>query len=188
LTVPGGYHERLEKKVMGVRESLNKKQSLSIGMAVAFLICAAGIIIISRWPEHRFSGKTVFYTDDDGQSWYVGSLFQTPPIDRNGKQTVRAVVYSCDNGNKKICAYLIRYLASDKKRIDNAVADAAKNGKPPSSVALFYDKGIMNEMEVKQPGLGHAWVSIGNSAGLDVENAVLQQYANDTTVDIVDAE
>jgi hypothetical protein len=75
---------------MGVRETLNKKKSLGIAVAVIFLLLASGYLTYSEWPEHHFSGKTAFYSDDDGQTWFIESVYKTTPFDHNGRQATRA--------------------------------------------------------------------------------------------------
>jgi hypothetical protein len=172
---------------MGVRETLNKKQSVSVGLSILFVVLAAGIIVYSRMPEHRFAGKTSFYSDDDGSTWFIDSYYKSTPFDHNGNQAVHAVIYSYDHGNKTFCAYLMRHSAADKKRIDDAVADAARQGKPPSSVGLFEDKGIANDMEIRQPGPSHPWVAVQGPDAQGVEDAVLKDH-DDGTLDIVYAE
>lgn len=169
---------------MGVREAINKKPWLSVGLAICFLGSAFGVIVYSQWPEHHFSGKSAFFSDDDGNTWFIDSVYKTAPFDHDGKQAVRAVIYSYDHGSKEFCAYLMRYKASDNKRLADALADAAKAGKPPSSVQLFEDKGILDSMEVKQPGPGHPWVAVLSPEGSDAANAVLKNY-DDGTLDVV---
>lgn len=172
---------------MGVRETLNQKKSVGVVLAVVFLLAAAGILVYTQWPEHHFSGKTAFYSDDDGQTWFIDSVYKATPFDHNGKPAVRAIIYSYDSGSKRFCAYLMRDKASDKKLLDDAVAQAATQDKPPSSVTLFDDKRILNEMEIKEPGPGHNWVGILSQAGMDATNDSLAQHA-DGTLDIVYAE
>jgi phosphatidylserine/phosphatidylglycerophosphate/cardiolipin synthase-like enzyme len=151
------------------------------------LLGAAGILAYSEWPEHRFAGKTTFYSDDDGQTWFIDSVYKTTPFDHDGKQAVRAVIYSYDHGSKRFCAYLMRHNASDKKRLDDALAEAAREGKPASSITLFGNLKILNNMEVKQDGSGHSWVPVNSTAGADVVNAGLIDH-NDGTLDVVYAE
>lgn len=172
---------------MGVRETLNKHKSLGTVLATVFLVGAAGILTYSQWPQHRFAGHTAFYSDDDGQTWFIDSVYKTTPFDHDGKQAVRAVIYSYDHGDKRFCAYLMRHKASDKKLLDDAIAEAAQQGKPPSSVTLFGSQQIQNDMEIKQPGSGHPWVSILGPEAADVMNATLQEH-DDGTLDLVYAE
>ena len=92
------------------------------------------------------------------------------------------MIYSYDHGNKTFCAYLTRYTADAKKRLDDAIAKAASAGKPPSSVALFTDRELNTSgVEVKVPGPGHSWVVRGTPAGTDAMNTGLSVHADDTS-------
>jgi hypothetical protein len=167
---------------MSVREAINNKKSVGLGVTVLFLAIAASILVYSQLPAHRIKGDKVCFTDDDGQTWFQDSTWQTPPFDHNGKTAVRAMVYSYDHGNQTFCAYLQRYTSSAKKRLDDAVADAARQGKPPSSVGLFSDRDLNSSgIEVKQPGSGHTWVVRGTPAGATEMNNGLATHADDTS-------
>jgi hypothetical protein len=112
-----------------------------------------------------------------------------PPFDHNGKTAVRAVVYSYNGGHDQFCAYLQRYTADTKKRIDDALAEAAREGKTPDSVTLFNDKGILDfGIEIKLPGSGHPWVQRLGSDATALMNQALGPHADDSTLDLVIAE
>jgi hypothetical protein len=172
---------------MGVRETLNKKKSLGVGLGLLFLVGAGALLAYTEWPQHHFSGRTEFYSDDDGQTWFIDSAYKATPFDHNGKQAVRAVIYSCNHGGTKFCAYLMKHGDSDKKRLDDAAAEAAKTGQTASLVSAFGSLGVQNNMMVKQPGSGHPWVPVLGKAGADVVNAGLKDH-DDGTLDIVYAE
>jgi len=174
---------------MGVREAINTKKSFGIGFSVLLMLIAGSIIAYTQWPQHRPKGDKAFYSDDDGQTYYKDSIYLVPPCDHNGKTTVRAVVYSYDGGHEQFCAFLQRYTQDAKKRIDDAVADAARQGKPPSTVALFNDLGIFRSgLEIKLPGAGHPWVPSQGPDATAVMNEVLKDHTNDPTLDMVIAE
>jgi len=174
---------------MGVREAINNKKSIGIGFSILLLLIAGSILAYTQWPEHRPKGGMAFYTDDDGQTYYVDSAYLVPPCDHDGKTAVRAMVYSYDGGHRQFCAFLERYTTDAKKRIDDAVAEAAREGKPPSSIALFGDPGIARSgLEIKLPGAGHSWVPSFGARGDAVMNQALKDHANDPTLDLVIAE
>jgi hypothetical protein len=167
---------------MSVREAINRKKSVGYGFAAAFALGAIAVFVATQWPQHKMKGDKVFYTDDDGQSWFLDSTYRTPPYTLNGKTAVRAMVYSYDHGSKTFCAYLQRYIPDSKKRLDDAVADAARHGKGPETVGLFSDRGIMKDgTEVKLPGPGHQWVVIGTIDGSNTVNDGMAAHADDTT-------
>jgi hypothetical protein len=172
---------------MGVRETLNKQKWVGAAFAAVLILAAGGLVTYTEWPQHHFSGKTAFYTDDEGQTWFIDSVYKTTPFDHDGKQAVRAVIYSYEHGGKQFCAYLMRDNPSDKKRLDDAVATAAAAGKPPSSVDLFENQGILNNMQIKQLGPGHPWVPILGPDGSNVTTVGLESH-DDGTLDIVYAE
>src|SRR5579862_39008 len=140
---------------MSVREAINSRKSIGIAFASLFLVIAAAVLIFTQMPAHRIKGDKTFFSDDDGQTWFLDSVYQTPPFDRNGKTAVRAVIYSYDHGDKTFCAYLMRFTTSAKKRLDDAIAQAVKDGKNPGSVNLFTDRELNTSgVEVKLPGPG----------------------------------
>jgi hypothetical protein len=174
---------------MGVREALNTQKSLGLGISVLCLLVAASIIVYTYKPQHRPKGDKAFFTDNDGQSYYEDSIYLVPPCDRDGKTTVRAMVYSYDGGRHQFCPYLQRFTKDAKKRLDDAVADAATQGKPPSSVSLFNDKGILTYgLEIKLPGPGHPWVPRLGTQGAAVMTEGFGNHASDPTLDLVIAE
>ena len=147
---------------MGLRETLNKKKSVSIGGSVFLFLLAGSYLVYSQWPERRSKGDKTFYTVDDGQTWFLDSIYKTPPFDQDGKTAVRALVYSYNNGHKTFCPVVERYDSDMKKRLDDAVAQANRDSKPLSSIALFGSRELLSGMEVKQAGPGHNWVSRNN--------------------------
>ncbi len=147
---------------MGLRETLNKNKSLSVGSAVLLFLVAGGYLAYSQWPERIPKGDKAYYTVDDGKTWFVDSVYKTPPFDYNGQTAVRAVVFTYDNEHKTFCPIVERYNTDIKKRLDDAIAQANREGKPLSSIALFNAPGTGFEMEVKLAGPGHKWVSRGD--------------------------
>jgi hypothetical protein len=167
---------------MSVREAINSRKSVGIAISILFLIVAAVILAYSMLPAHRIKGDKTFFTDDDGQTWFLDFVYLTPPFDHNGKTAVRAMIYSYDHGNRTFCAYLMRYTPDAKKRLDDAIAQAASAGKSPSSVGLFTDRELNSSgVEVKAPGPGNSWVVRGTPAGADAMNAGLSAHADDTS-------
>ncbi len=170
---------------MAIREAINKKKSVGLGLAIAFLAIAGVILGYGVLPAHRIKGDKAYFTADDGQTWFLDSTYRTPPYDHDGNTAVRAMVYSYDHGDKAFCAYLMRYTDSAKKRLDDAIADAVGHGKPPSSVGLFNDLQLNRTgMEVKVPGAGHSWVLRDSPDGANAMNEGLAAHA-DSTSDMV---
>ena len=86
---------------MGVREAVNSKKSLGIAISSLFLLTAAAILIYTQLPQHRFKVDKAYFTDDDGQTWFLElgvshSSFRSQRQNRGKSDAVR----SYDHGNK----------------------------------------------------------------------------------------
>jgi hypothetical protein len=147
---------------MGLRETINQKKSVSVGIAASLFAVAIAFLVYTKWPQRIPKGDKAYYTSDDGQTWFVDSIYKTPPYDQDGKTVVRALVFTYSNGGKSFCPIVERYNASIKKQLDNSIAQATRDGKPLSSIGLFNSPGTAFQMEVKLTGSGHEWVSRGN--------------------------
>src|ERR1700722_15420943 len=121
----------------GLRELINKKKSIFVSLAVMLLVAATGYFIYSQRSPVRSTGDKAFYTTDDGQSWFIDSIYRTPPFERDGKIAVRAMVYSYDGGSRRFCPFVEQYTPEMKKSLDDEVAHATQEQKPLSSITLF---------------------------------------------------
>lgn len=102
-----------------------------------------------------------FFTDDDGQTLFTADLMSVPPFDHNGREAVRAYVFTTDGGNTRFVAYLEKYAPQAKQAIEKFRAELLKNpSQPPSAVAL---EQIGQGTLVKKPGQGN-WVSVKDYA------------------------
>ena len=143
----------------GLRESINEKKSISLGVAIVMVAGASAYFAyVHRSQPHPMSDKA-FYTIDDGRSWFTDSIYRTPPFEHDGKLAVRAMVYSYDNGRHEFCPLLQRYNSDMKESLEEATAEALRDGKPLSSVSLFSSPAALGGIEVKASGPGHDWVS-----------------------------
>jgi hypothetical protein len=144
---------------MFIRQKLSNDKAMGIAIGLGLIAFAAIALAIQFWPQKKANLSLAFYTDNDGGTWFKASAFQIAPFDHDGKVAVMAQIYSYDNGSKKFCAYMVKYTPEAKKQLETAIADAQARGQPPSSVALFNDRGFLNSgMMVKSPGGGNPWI------------------------------
>jgi hypothetical protein len=138
---------------MGVLEKL-RTAPLAVPIAVACLI-ALGIVIIWEIKGSRPPGPPTkaFFSDDDGKTWFVDSMYNIPPFtDQNGKTAYGAGVFKYDKG--EYVGYLERYTPKAKKRLDELMAQAKAQGQAPelamaaAEVHALQDSGL----EAKPPG------------------------------------
>ncbi len=108
---------------------------------VAILIALTFILIqlLKGRASAAVSIAKVFYSDDDGKTWFIDDRSRLAPFDHNGKQAVRAEVFRCGAG-RPFVGYLERYSDAAKARITAAFAA----NKPAADM-------IDEPMEVKRP-------------------------------------
>jgi hypothetical protein len=137
--------------------SENRKLGTALGLILVLIACAA--ITYQFWPAKKAKLAMAYFSDDDGATWFTDSLDHVPPFDHNGKEAVRAGIFTYDDGSKKFCAFLEKFTPEAKKQLESAIADAAARGQGPETVTLqrepsFVDSGMM----MKVPGGQNLWV------------------------------
>lgn len=160
---------------MSLREKISGKPIVGISVTALFILTAAAILASTYWPEKQADLSKAFYSDDDGQTWFVDSATKVAPFDHNGKQAVVAHVYTYDNGGKSFCAYLAKFTPAAKAKLEAAIAEAAKKQLPPESVGLFHDPGFSKQGVLVKPAGGGTWISYGDPKA----NAVFTIHAPD---------
>jgi hypothetical protein len=146
---------------MSVREKLNKGK-LGLGIAVAFVAIAVGILAYTFWPAHHADATSLYYSDDDGQSFFKGSVYKFPPFDHNGKTADEAVVL-IDRGSDFV-GFLVRYTPEAQKKLTDTYNQAVNNNLSAKEIqheilTLMHNPEIsMRGQEVKLPGSGNKWM------------------------------
>jgi len=94
---------------MGIRTTINEHAKLTGALTAGVVVLAIGFF---AWPRFRSSaqpGAQLFFSDDDGASYFIGAPNQVPPFDHHGKTAVVAVVYRCGASGRPFVAYLMKY-------------------------------------------------------------------------------
>jgi hypothetical protein len=160
-----------ETQNMFVRENLREKKKLSLVAAAVFLLLAGAGLAYQYWPEKKANLSQAYFSDDDGQSWFIDDTTKLAPFDHNGKTALMAEIFTYDNGSKKFCGYLEKYTPEAKAKLEAAMADARAHGQSPSSIELFHDHNFMNSACVlKKPGAGNPWIAFTDANVGDVIN------------------
>lgn len=143
---------------MGIREKLNQNPGITAGVTGAIIVAALAWVLY----DQVFSGGAPkpltqrFFTIDDGQTFFADDVKQIPPFDKDGKEAVIAHVFTCDKGRTKFVAYLERYKADAKRKLEDAMAKAAAGDQ---EALMIQDELEMTGKEVKKPGEAR-WVSV----------------------------
>lgn len=153
---------------MSVREKLNDGR-LGVGIAVAFLAVAGGILAYMLWPTPRADALSLYYSDDDGQSYFKDSVYKFPPFDHGGKPADEAMVV-VDQGSK-IVAYLARYTPEAQKKLADLYNQDVNNHMSDKDIqhnilTYMHDPSIfLRGQECKIPGPGNKWIPRAQFSG-----------------------
>jgi len=143
---------------VGIRETLEKKKSLTVVAMVVVIIGSIIAIIVQARGLGPVGPGDAFYTVDDGKTFFVGDAKNLPPFDQGGKQAVTAHVFEC--GGKRVVGYVSRYTADALATIAEA-KQARAAGRLPANVAKLATVAQTGS-ELKRPG-DTKWVITGNN-------------------------
>ena len=149
---------------MGLREALNRHAWVAAGAGV--LLVAIAVAAVARSGR---SGETdappgatglAHYTTDDGATWFTDSANKLPPFKKDGKDMVRAYVYS-DASGKEFVSHLERYTPEAQRALAAiaALPPEQRGLEDPSSAA-----GGLEGIEVKRPK-DTAWARASDPRG-----------------------
>jgi hypothetical protein len=152
---------------MAIFQKIRENKRLGVTVAVCFFVLAFVITFWQYVPEKKADLTQLYYTVDDGKTWFADSAYKIAPFDKDGKTAVIAEVFSYDNGSKKFCAYLAKYTPEAKKKLEAAIANAQAKGQDPA--AILHDRNIsQNGMLVKAIGEDKPWVPFNDPRAREI--------------------
>src|SRR5580700_11847641 len=92
---------------ISIRETLQRR---GIGTALAAILFCAAIVIAAFYFRpfgHKPNYSEMFYSDDDGQTYFKDSIYKLAPFDHNGRIANIAIV--CTDGTRNFVGYLERF-------------------------------------------------------------------------------
>jgi hypothetical protein len=147
---------------VGIRQTLNDNPVPTTAVTAAIMLGALFFMYRMSCSSPSGSGAAPpakrYFTIDDGKSYFPDDGKKIPPFTHQGKQAYRVMVYKCSDGNLHV-SHLERFKPADKKRIEDAMAAAAKSNSDPS---LMGGMMFMGSMEIKKPG-EKEWISMSGS-------------------------
>ena len=144
---------------MGVRKMLNQRPAIGVVAAVGMFVIAGMVLLV--WASTRGTpGRVgqVYYSDDDGKTYFADSVDRIYPFDHDGKQAYRAYVYQCGNGQPFI-GYLARYNEAAVARLGEL-----KGKESDANVAAEIAQVRATGIDVKRPGDAQ-WTPLFGAAG-----------------------
>jgi hypothetical protein len=143
---------------VGIRETLEKKKSLSLVAAIVVLVGSIIAIIVQARSFGPPGPGDSYFSDDDGKTFFADDSKKLPPFDHGGKQAVQAHVFEC--GGKRVVGYLSRYTADALATIEES-KQARAAGRLPANVGKLA-RVAQTGTEIKRPG-ETTWVTAGNN-------------------------
>jgi hypothetical protein len=83
---------------MAIRETLNRNKPLTMGIAAAIAGLAITYAVLNSQDAAPPGTLYVFFTTDDGKTWFKDVASNVPPFTKDGKEAVRAHVFRCGTG------------------------------------------------------------------------------------------
>jgi hypothetical protein len=150
---------------MALRDTLNKNPGITTGATiVVVLVFIAAIVYSMKGPAipsaEADASRKFFFSDDDGVSKFADKAEKLPPFDHNGKQAVRARIFTA--GGKEFINHLERYTPEGKKAEELMNSKGALRADPTNAKAI-----MRNGMEVKAPG-AKEWTKLSDSKSLEI--------------------
>jgi len=160
---------------MGIREKVNKNPGIAVGAALAIVVLAIGFIVMQTRggaaSSEAVAGK-LFFTNDDGKTWFIDDATNIPPFAKDGKEAVRAYVFRTGDGTQFV-GFLERYSPAGKKALDAAMALPIEQQTEDPFLANA------GAMQWKKPGDAE-WVGASDPKADAVTKVVSPKGASDT--------
>jgi hypothetical protein len=142
---------------MSIRETLNKRPKLTASIAGALVMVLLVVVYAQTKPRQiaiQYSSH-LFFSDDDGKTFYTDDASNIAPYDHNGKRAVQAMVFRCDDGAPFV-GYLVKYSPGTKSALESYSA-----GQRVTDMRALATR--QQAMLVKKPG-GTRWVPMHSDA------------------------
>jgi len=148
---------------MGIREQLNKHPRLIsiITILIILIVLVLGVITSRRTSLRQVAAiapRELFFTVDDGKTYFTGDGSQLAPFDHNGAEAYQAVVYQCGSGPAFV-GYLVRYPEAKRAELLRRLSMPQSPFDPEGSDAR------REAIEVKAPGSGKWFPTDSPAAG-----------------------
>jgi hypothetical protein len=105
---------------MRIREAINKRPALAIGISLACVAVVVGIWLWRAFGDQTGdsgSGTRAWYTIDDGRTWFADAATRVVPFEHQGKPAYRCRVWVCEDGKTQFVSHLERLNDSTRRAL-----------------------------------------------------------------------
>jgi hypothetical protein len=149
---------------MSARETLSRMPiRAAMFVAAVVVLVVVGVFAFQRSGAPTSGGASsevgkLFFTSDDGKTWFADEMTKIPPFDKDGKQAVIAHVYRSTNG-RTFVNHLERFTPDAKRALEKAQVSDPTGKTRPDQIAIqnAYTAG----RQFKRPGEAN-WVNAAN--------------------------
>jgi len=107
---------------VGWREKLNQHSGLATIAAITGLIAALLVMrYFLRTPKAELA--QAYFTNDDAESYFTAAYNRFPPFEHNGREAVRAYLFTCNGGESRFVGYMQKYTPEAKRALEQAETD-----------------------------------------------------------------
>ncbi|MDB5325938.1 MAG: hypothetical protein JWM57_1507 [Phycisphaerales bacterium] len=145
---------------MGIRTTLNEKPQIAYATVIIAVVAAAALFWFTQTDTTSGIAKRMYYSDDDGKTYFADDTNKVFPFDHNGKQAYRAYVYQASQA--PFVGYLARYSESTREQLLQ-LESKASDPAAAATISQLRNSGV----EVKKPGETN-WVSQTSKQGQDI--------------------
>jgi hypothetical protein len=150
--------------MIGIREGVNKRQGvLAAGAVIVALLSVVFIVVYTLRSNGPTRVSRMFYSTDDGKTWFTDDADKLFPFDHDGQQAYRVDVYKGGDGTE--------FVGDVERYTDNAKAKLAELKTDPNADPRVV-QGLMNSgLEVKHVG-DDKWFRVSSVQGQDILNNI----------------
>jgi hypothetical protein len=138
---------------MAIREAMNRRPVVSGVITGIVIVGAVAFILLWNRADSVYRPARMYFTVDDGKTYFADGATKLAPFDRDGKEAVQCYVFRAQG--QSFVGYLLKYPPEVRQEIV-AYQSAGREypGVPPAAL-------------VKKPG-DKNWVAVGSAAGAAV--------------------
>lgn len=151
----------LKSSLGGIREALNRRPAIGVGLGGLVLVVAAVVIVAQARGCRGTAGgggdlAKAYFATDDGKTLIVDDATKVPPFDQNGQTYYRAVTYRCKKtaDNPVVVTHLEKYPPDVKQQMEQA-----RSADVMATLTAF--QRFSHLKQVKRPG-EKEWVSLSD--------------------------